>query len=752
MKKKLYIIANSHIDPAWIWTRSAGYASYLNTMQSVVKIMEENDDLKFTCSSASLYRWIEQTAPTLFRKIKVLVAENRWEIVGGWEVQPDVIYSRQEPLMRQGFTAQKYFQEKFGKKVEIGYCVDSFGHNSGLPKILNQAGMTKYVFTRSQPSVPLLFNWKGDDGSAVTALKLFSYGTNNSMTREQLRGLIERHLNDGLERQVFFFGVGDHGGGIYRRQLAWIREFQQEYDLSFSTLTEYFQDVATLELPGFSGELGTVFRGCYGNCHEIKRKIARATRNILKAERLGTPAGELVPAWLELSFNHFHDILPGTSIRQVYEQDAFPAVGMVEHTAARMVDLALARLDQKADTTFMPEGGVMVWNPHPFPTQAIVAFDDFSDPNNSGTDFNALRSADGKDVPLQILPPATTFGPCGEPWGKLTAVVEVSAFGTQYWALARSGPPWTALGCEKQRDLLKKMSFPVFFDNYRTWGFELNKYEDPLGEASLLEVVEYVDGPVCSILRAKYGYKTSMITLDLAVYAHISEIGIKIKLDWHEPKCVLKLALDHCLTAPTFYTGGCASIDKREEFPDKSAVQWQNGRRGKLHPNSGEFPFIDWCAATKNEQSCGFFAPDLHACDHADNKLRITLLRSTLYADHLPFFQNDESGWTELGVSWRQLWYFELGGDIERIPLMAQSRLFTPEIRAISKHEADSQIANPASMPTFTLRNSVLTSARLTDSGKWCLTLCNYGTEEDVVLSNGITITIPEKAICVITV
>ena len=138
MKKKIYVICNSHLDPVWLWNRSSGRSAWLNTMHSVIRIMEDFPDLKFTCSASTLYRWVEETDPALFRKISAMVERNRWEIVGGWEVQSDVIISRTEPLIRQALLGKDYFRRKFGVEVTTAYCVDSFGHSAGLPKILHE--------------------------------------------------------------------------------------------------------------------------------------------------------------------------------------------------------------------------------------------------------------------------------------------------------------------------------------------------------------------------------------------------------------------------------------------------------------------------------------------------------------------------------------------------------------------------------------------------------------------------------------
>ena len=119
---KLYIIANSHIDPVWIWSLSSGRSSWLNTLHSTVKIMEEYPDLKFTCSAAACFRYIEDCDPALFRKIAKLVENGRFEIVGGWEVQSDTIISRTDTLLRQGESGKAYFQQKFGVDVDIAFC------------------------------------------------------------------------------------------------------------------------------------------------------------------------------------------------------------------------------------------------------------------------------------------------------------------------------------------------------------------------------------------------------------------------------------------------------------------------------------------------------------------------------------------------------------------------------------------------------------------------------------------------------
>lgn len=731
MKKRLYVICNSHLDPVWIWNRSSGRSAWLNTMHSVIRIMQECPDLKFTCSSAALYRWVEDTDPALFRKIAALVEQNRWEITGGWEVQSDVIITRTEPLIRQALLGKDYFRRKFGLEITTAYCVDSFGHSAGLPKILHETGFTHYVFLRSQ-ELPLLFDWKADDGSRVTALKILkSYGTGFT-SKTWFEEFLQAHIDSPLEHQALFFGVGDHGGGISRTQLEWLRAAQEKYDIVFSTLREYFQIVKDLPRPEISGELGPVFRGCYSACHEVKRKIARASRRLLTAEKLGVPAVELQDAWRELLFHHFHDILPGTSIQEAFERDIFPGLGSVESTADRLIDRELHRRSAGMDTLFMKEGGLLCWNPHLCPHRSILSQIGFADPNMTGKVFNALRDENGREYPLQLLMAGSTFGPSGCAWGRLTAVVDLPPFGFRSLAYVRTDRQFPDQGFDRQKKLLDQLSFEVFSDNTRTWGFGLEKFSSKLGHAEKVSVTEYQDGPVCSILRSVWKYRASEITLDLIRYSGIEETGVRIRLDWHETECALKLVWRHGLTATDFITGSAASAVKRL---DGSA-----GRPGTVCPESGEVSMVDWCAALSGSECRAFFAPDLHSCDHAENAMRITLARPTLYADHAPFQPDPYYGWMEQGVSWRHLWIAERKDTApEELPALAQARLNNGESCEITAHEPAQDTKPVCDLPAdLNLGLAVMEAFRLNETGNYEIHLFNPRQE-------AIEITLPQK-------
>ena len=137
--------------------------------------MKEYPDFKFVCSSASIYRWLEDFSPEMVEEIAERVKEGRWIVVGGWWVQPDCNLPSGEGFARQSLYSQRYFHDRFGVTARTGYCVDSFGHNGMLPQILKKSGMNEYVFMRPGPheqQMPDLFKWQSPDGSEVLALRL----------------------------------------------------------------------------------------------------------------------------------------------------------------------------------------------------------------------------------------------------------------------------------------------------------------------------------------------------------------------------------------------------------------------------------------------------------------------------------------------------------------------------------------------------------------------------------------------------
>lgn len=702
--KKIYAIANSHLDPIWLWNRSSGNCSMINTIRSVVAILKDNPDVKFTCSSASMYRWCEDNTPGLFADVLELARRGQWEPVGGWEVQSDAIITRLEVLLRQAEIGQEYFARCFGKPAKIAYSVDSFGHTAMLPSILRKHGLAYFVYGRGQDELPWLFRWKAADGSEVIAHRfLDAYASPETMTHDEFIARISKHYNSGNELQTFFYGIGDHGGGIYRKHIEWIREAQKDFPICFSTLEEYFHDVeqSGMELPEYCGEIAPQARGTYAICRTVKEQAARTVRHLLKAERLGAPEKVLAEPWREVVYDHFHDIMPGTSVRKANREDVASSLGHADFCAVQYIDRQLTRMDNSADLSFVTEGGVQIWNPNPFPVNGLVSVDAYSDPNATGKPFCSLKTADGKLLPLQILPGTTSYGPCMSPWGRLTAVVPLAPMEQKFLAYSRETVPADAnLGFEKQRAMLKKMSFPVLYDNNGIWGFTMQPYGIAEEQAELTETSEFANGPVCSILTAKYRFKSSSLFVEMTCWKGIDEVGIRITADWHETYSCLKLKLDNGDAPKQIVTGNAGGITQRY-LAEKcgTMLRTADGKNMRRPFATQEWPFCDFSAAEYDGRTLSVFAPDIYGCDAADGCLRITLLRPARPADFVIFPSFEREGWMDIGFTHLALWISDSSLPVAKLPRAAAARLMTAEVREVTGHSPDCNFAEP--LPAF---------------------------------------------------
>src|SRR6202453_4710750 len=147
-RKVIHIIGYSHIDAAWLWPWRDGSDTVLTTFRSALNRINETPGFCYSHSSSAHYRWVERTDPEMLREIKQRIREGRWEVVGGWPVEPDCNIPWTESFVRHSLYGKAYCQSVLGAEVRIGFNPDSFGHAAGLPTILKRAGYDYYVFMR----------------------------------------------------------------------------------------------------------------------------------------------------------------------------------------------------------------------------------------------------------------------------------------------------------------------------------------------------------------------------------------------------------------------------------------------------------------------------------------------------------------------------------------------------------------------------------------------------------------------------
>jgi alpha-mannosidase len=387
-----YFLGHSHLDAAWLWTFNETMEVFHDTCETILKLMEKYQGFCFCQSSAQYYKWLEERFPETFEKVRRRVRDGRWEIVGGAWVEPDGNLPSGESFVRQFLHGKRYFRERFNVDVKVAWFPDSFGYAWTLPQIMKKSGLefflTQKMLWNDTTVFPYyFFRWVAPDGSTVFAHQTVgSYDETVVETRilEQMKLLNSRQqLNDLL----LLFGKGDHGGGVtedmIQRALEFVHRGKPIKGL-FSTSGEYF-NILTREfegrkIPQISDELYFQFhRGTYTTQAKVKKNNRKAECLLEVAEKFSTvarkyghayPGKELREAWERLLLNQFHDVLPGSSIPEVYK-DSEECFEFILNTANSMISESLGTIAAAIDTT--GEGNsLLIFNPLSWSRSGVV--------------------------------------------------------------------------------------------------------------------------------------------------------------------------------------------------------------------------------------------------------------------------------------------------------------------------------------------------------------------------------------------
>ncbi len=362
----LALTGHAHIDLAWLWTISETRRKIQRTFGTVLELMKRYPDFTFNQSSAQAYAWLEQDDPAMFQEIVARVHEGRWEAIGGMWVEPDGQMLHGESWVRQILYGQSYFLEKFGRTSEAAWLPDTFGFNPQLPQLLRLGGMDKFFTTKLRWNETSLFPhdlfiWSGLDGSTVLAHcfwnKFDSY--NALLDPKSILGTWQNFIGKANKawlkhpnppRSLLSFGYGDGGGGPSREHLegyARLQNYPAMPKLEMTRVDDFFGILPT-DLPVWHGEMYLeLHRATLTTQAKIKKLHRALEHRLLESEICWSlawlegesyPTAQLERLWKTLLLHQFHDILPGSSIRQVVED----AEAALESALQETVDLQKA--------------------------------------------------------------------------------------------------------------------------------------------------------------------------------------------------------------------------------------------------------------------------------------------------------------------------------------------------------------------------------------------------------------------------
>ena len=597
--KKLHLICNAHLDPVWMWDWDEGAAAALSTFFSAVELASEYDYI-FCHNEVILYEYIEKYEPELFEKIKKLVEEGKWHIMGGWYLQPDCLTPSGESYIRQISLGREYFSNKFGKRPTTAVNFDSFGHDRGMVQVLNKCGYDSYIVCRPMPSLLPLpsnpFYWKGFDGSEIKVLRgddITIYCTGLGTAKEDILRKAKQFENDDVG--CILWGVGNHGGGPSRKDLSDILELidekKGEYRIIHSVPEDYFKEVepkATLDkslTPCFPKSISSISR--------IKQKHAELENRLFSVEKACSIASirgdykynilSFREAEKALSSIEFHDVLSGTCTKDG------------EISSIRKADYALEILNEEflkayfAGANKFPrvkenEHPFIIYNFQPYERDGVVETEIlFPDSIVSDTEHYELHMyQNGVEIPCQAIKEKSNIN-----YDRRKRVIykpHLSSLGFSEVILKGERKPiinnfidggeenitykdeYKTLVFSRKTGLLESYKagekeylssgagLPIaFLDNEDPWGWNMKelgkklykfhpikKGSGPFSNLPSFRIVEH--GPVMDEIESLFEYGKSYAKVSYKIYHHTPYIDMNVLIYWNEQNKGVKLA------------------------------------------------------------------------------------------------------------------------------------------------------------------------------------------------------------------
>ncbi len=413
-KATVDLIGHTHIDVAWLWTLDQTKQKVERSFSTVLKLMDEYPEYKFFSSQPQLFEFLKERNPDLYARVKEKVLEGRWEIDGGMWVEADCNLTSGESLVRQIQFGKNFIKKEFNQDCKLIWLPDVFGYSASLPQIMQKSGLDTFITAKigwnDTNRMPYdVFKWRGIDGSEVFAyflstcecdpragvydqtyttytapiMPMFVLGTWNRFQQKEFSDTV-----------IMSYGWGDGGGGPTREDM----ERQRRLSLGVAGLpnakieslhnsvrtikANYEKNAAELQRkPVWNGELYFEYhRGTLSSVPEVKMNNRKGEFALLNAELFSVmgnalcgmdyPQETLEKDWKLLLVNQFHDILPGSSIGDVY-QDSAKQFETIFQDTADMVDGVIDGIAKQVQSN----GGWLVFNPNSFTINGTVCVD-----------------------------------------------------------------------------------------------------------------------------------------------------------------------------------------------------------------------------------------------------------------------------------------------------------------------------------------------------------------------------------------
>ena len=558
-------IGHTHIDVAWLWTLDQTEEKAQRSFATVLKLMENYDDYVFMSSQPQLYEYVKEFEPELYEKIKQRVKEGRFEPEGAMWVEADCNLSSGESLVRQVMFGKKFFKDEFDVDSKTLWLPDVFGYSAALPQILKKSGVDKFVTSKiswnDTNQLPYdVFMWEGIDGTEIftafiTAQNYQPHGERYTtyvcdITPTMTKGTRHRLQQKAYtNRSMMTFGYGDGGGGPVRRMLEFHRRLKYGIPGIPKTVIESSTDyLRKLEsdfvkaskdlnkMPKWVGELYLEFhRGTYTSIAKNKRNNRKSEFLYQTAEQTSVIANKLLgleypkatidAGWKTILLNQFHDIIPGSSIVEVYNESDRQYAKIKEAG-----DLTIATAFDKIAGAVDKSAGKIIYNPNSFETNGYVEID-------------------GKCAYVDSVP-ALGWKTVQTPDFSNEVKINGSIIENKYLVVKLDENGFIAsiydkengrevVECGKAANALEAFEdLPYTYDNWEIASYYKQKKWDVEGLVSIEPITEGARAG----FRIERKFLNSTIVQNMYMYNDSRRIDFETKIDWNEKHIILKAA------------------------------------------------------------------------------------------------------------------------------------------------------------------------------------------------------------------
>ncbi len=676
----VHCVGHTHIDVAWKWTLARTKEKVARSFSTVLSLMEQYPEFKFMSSQPQLYQFIKEDHPELYEEIKKRVAEKRWEPEGGMWLEADCNLASGESLIRQVLFGKRFFKEEFGVDSKILWLPDVFGYSAALPQILKKSGIDYFMTTKISWSeynkMPYdTFLWRGLDGTEILThfittpnehLRINPFITtyNGEIVPSQVMGAWERYQQKDINTNVLLcFGYGDGGGGPTKEMLENARRMEKGIpgcpQVKMCHSKEYFDKLFknvcnNKKLPKWVGELYLEYhRGTYTSMARNKRYNRKSEFMYQDAEWLSVlnmktskagyyPYERLNKGWELILLNQFHDILPGSSIKEVYDDSGKDYIYVLENGKALIED-AIDSVSNKID---LQNDAVVVFNQSGQERSDIAKFvlPDYMENVIIRDTFGSVlpsQIAEGKEViffaenvpakgyKVFYLKEANSADKPTALTDKTTCLAHNRGLQNKFFEIELDDNANIISIFDKvnKRQVLKRGEkgnvLQAFEDKPRrhdAWDINIY-YQEKMWEVNDVLSIEVVEnGPVRACIKVEKQFLDSKIVQHIYVYNDIPRIDFDTTIDWKEKQVLLKVAFPVDIHA------------------DKAVYEIQHGNVERpTHWNtSWDLARFEVCAHKWADLSeCGYGVSLMNDCkygyDIKDSVMRLTLIKSAVF-------------------------------------------------------------------------------------------------------------------------